>query len=268
MLENGYVKVFRRLKKWGWYQDGPTKDVWLHILLSVNYEPQTFRGRQLERGQLITSYPSLALETGLSVQNVRTALRHLKQTGEITVQSTKAYSVITVPKFDDYQMEGSTAGGRLTGSSQTAGRQLTPMEESKKTKTQESKKEQRAQLPPEADNWFSQTLLAAIKDWLAYKQEQGEGYRQTGLQNLLSIIRSKAQAHSDAAVCEVIRLSMSNGWRGIIWDRLQDTSRKTGGTEPTGPLEDWEKQWQAEVKMRKAMRSARMQHDETEETTA
>lgn len=65
---------------------------------------------------------------------------------------------------------------------------------------------------------FSPELSGAVKDWVAYKGEKKQGYKETGLRNLLSRIRGKAEELGDAVVVDVIRTSMGNNYQGIIWD--------------------------------------------------
>jgi hypothetical protein len=66
-------------------------------------EPHKFEGITVERGQRIASYGTLAQETGLSVQSVRTSIKRLKSTHEITSRPTSNYTVFTVVNYDLYQ---------------------------------------------------------------------------------------------------------------------------------------------------------------------
>lgn len=105
----GYLKLFRQMKDWEWYTDVPTKALWLHILLSVSWGVQKYRGVMILPGQMLTSVRKLSKETGLSEREVRTALEHLKATHEVTQQSTHQGSLITVEKWHLYQVdEGET----------------------------------------------------------------------------------------------------------------------------------------------------------------
>ena len=60
-------------------------------------------------------------------------------------------------------------------------------------------------------------------DWITYKKERREAYKSTGLKSLLTEIENRVKRHGEQAVAEVIRLSMANNWRGIIWDRITET---------------------------------------------
>lgn len=121
MLESGYVRLYRSLLNWEWYRDQNTKVVFLHLLLTANYEPQRWQGVLVGRGQKITSYSALACEIGVSVQSVRTAIKHLVSTGEITYETTSKYGLVTIKNYDEYQQ----LTGQSTVSQQAANSQLT-----------------------------------------------------------------------------------------------------------------------------------------------
>ena len=95
--------MHRKLLKWEWYKDSNTKDLFIHLLLTANFMDTRFQGKKIKRGQVVTSLSSLAEETGMSIQNVKTALKHLISTNEVTNKSTDKYRVITVVKYDEYQ---------------------------------------------------------------------------------------------------------------------------------------------------------------------
>ena len=81
MLEGGFILLHRSILRWEWYGDLNTARLFIHLLLTVNYEPQRWQGIAVERGQRVASLAKLADETGLTVKQVRTALEHLKRTG-------------------------------------------------------------------------------------------------------------------------------------------------------------------------------------------
>lgn len=114
MLEKGFVKIDRKITSWRWYQDNNTFRVFFHLIITANYEDREFETLTIKRGQKVTSYTSLAAETGLSVQNVRTAINHLKSTGEITVSSHAKFSIITIKNYNQYQEDNRLINNRLT----------------------------------------------------------------------------------------------------------------------------------------------------------
>lgn len=103
MLEEGYIKLHRSITKWEWYQDANTARLFIHLLLTVNHTPQKWRGIVVERGQRVASYKVLSAELGLSEREIRTAVNHLKTTGELTLTTTPKYGLYTINNYDVFQ---------------------------------------------------------------------------------------------------------------------------------------------------------------------
>lgn len=118
-----FIKIDRNITRWRWYKDANTLQLFLHLIIHANVTDHDFEQITVRRGQLVTSYPSLADSLNLSIRNVRTALDHLKSTGEVTVDRHPKYSLITVVNYDLYQSTptGKTAGSRHSTDSQAAG---------------------------------------------------------------------------------------------------------------------------------------------------
>lgn len=100
-----FVKIYRRMLNWDWYTDIPVKVLYLHCILRANWKPDEWRGIAIERGQFVTSLQSLALETGLTLQQIRTALSKLIDNRLITDFVMGKKRVITVLNYDSFQGE-------------------------------------------------------------------------------------------------------------------------------------------------------------------
>lgn len=103
MYSKGFVKLRRSLPDWEWYSDTNTVRLFVHILLRVHFSETVWKGVVIGRGSMVTSVQSLSQETGLSVQQTRSALRHLLDSGQITCETTNRYSVLTVVNYDDFR---------------------------------------------------------------------------------------------------------------------------------------------------------------------
>lgn len=103
MIENGFIKLYRSLVSWEWYSDIITSRVFIHLLLTVNFEDIQWQGITIKRGERVYSFASLSDEIGITVQQLRSALKRLTITNEITSRSTTKYSVVTVKNYDRYQ---------------------------------------------------------------------------------------------------------------------------------------------------------------------
>ena len=104
MKQGGWIKIHRKMVDWEWYSNPTTFCVWMHLLIEASHEYKVWRGFTIAPGQLIASVKSLSRSTGLSVQQVRTALRNIQTTHEITIVATNRFSIITICKYDEYQV--------------------------------------------------------------------------------------------------------------------------------------------------------------------
>lgn len=98
----GWVKIYRELQEWEWYTKPEMVHLYIHLLLSANHTTVKWQGVTVKRGQLVTSISQLSKNTGLSVQSIRTCLARLKSTNEITIETTKAYTLITICNYGRY----------------------------------------------------------------------------------------------------------------------------------------------------------------------
>lgn len=76
---------------------------------------------------------------------------------------------------------------------------------------------------------FGPELNSAFNDWLAYKKEKRQGYKPKGLQSLVAQIEKQVEVYGESAVAGLIVECMSNGWQGIIWDKLEKQQSRNGG---------------------------------------
>ena len=134
----GWIKLHRKFLKWEWFNDNNMVMLFIYLLLKANFETSKWKGIEVKRGQLITGINSLSQQTRVSLQSIRTVLKRLKSTGEITIQSTNKYSIITICNYDSYQIiESDTnkpANRSLTNEQQTTNKQLTTYKNNKNGK--------------------------------------------------------------------------------------------------------------------------------------
>lgn len=76
------------------------------------------------------------------------------------------------------------------------------------------------------DYLLSDSLQAKMGEWVKYKTERKEPYKEQGMKSLLRQVENKAIQYGDDAVCSLIDECMANNWKGIIFDRLQQSQRK------------------------------------------
>ena len=101
-MPDGFIKLSRSLLAWDWHDEPKTGYLYIVMLLLANHEETLWRGETLRRGQLLTGRRQLSIASGLTEDEVRTALMHLKRTGDAVVSSKNKYSIITLPKYDEH----------------------------------------------------------------------------------------------------------------------------------------------------------------------
>lgn len=120
MLESGYIKLYRSLLNWEWYDDINTKTVFLHLLLTVNIAKRQWHGITVPCGGRVSSYAVLAKETRLTERQVRTAISHLETTGELTRYKYPNFTVFAINNYDKYQLLTDETTGQRQGDDKAA----------------------------------------------------------------------------------------------------------------------------------------------------
>ena len=117
---SGWIKLHRKILEWEWYSEPTTFRVFLHLMLKANHKDRRFKGIELIKGSVVTSRDILAMETSLSVRQVRTALDKLKSTNEVTIKTSSQGTIIQLVNYDKYQLEtNETTNERPTSDQQT-----------------------------------------------------------------------------------------------------------------------------------------------------
>lgn len=103
----GFALLHRKIMDVPFYKDAQAAHLWVHLLLRANHE-QTMVSTDVgdvicERGEFITGRNTLAMETGLTADRVKSLLRKFQNLGMITTKSNNRFTVLKVVKYDEYQ---------------------------------------------------------------------------------------------------------------------------------------------------------------------
>ncbi len=134
MNNNGFITLDRNILKWRWYKDSSVFKLFIYCLLKANWEDGEFGDEIVKRGSFITSIKHLSKDTGLTIQQVRTALKKLERTGEIFKQTSNTHTTITITNYSKYQDKNAT------NEQQTSNKRVTTIEIIKKKKKEELNK--------------------------------------------------------------------------------------------------------------------------------
>ena len=151
-MNNGWIKLYRDLlEKPIWLNSTPEqKTVLITVLMLANHDENEWdwNGKKFKvgSGQFVTSLPKLAEKCGdgISIQNVRTALKRFEKLEFLTDESTATGRVITIVNWGIYQgCDGEPnrpSNSCLTEGQQTPNRGLTANKNDKNVRMKECKK--------------------------------------------------------------------------------------------------------------------------------
>ena len=98
-----YIKLFYSFLDWEWIDCPNTLVVFIHLLLNANRKPKRYGTDVIKAGEVLASYNFLAEKTGLSIQQVRTAIDHLIATHDITHRTINKTNVFTIVSYNKWQ---------------------------------------------------------------------------------------------------------------------------------------------------------------------
>ena len=124
-MNGNYIKLPRSILDWEWWDDVNTAHLYITMMAKANFNDNKWRGQLIKRGSFVTSYASLSELTGLTVQQVRTSIKKLEKTGEITKVTNTKNTLIIVTNYDLWQGEQQTNNKQITNNQQTNNKQIT-----------------------------------------------------------------------------------------------------------------------------------------------
>lgn len=226
----GYIKLYRQIMKWEWYDDANTFRLFIHLLLKANYEDAQWRGLTIKRGQLFTSIGHLSHELKISDKAVRIALGKLIKTKEVASKGASNGTMITICKYDSYQ-SSFNAEGQTEG--QTRGKRGATNNKNNNNKEKKNK---------EIDLSFLQKdFIPIVEKWLIYKKEKKQEYKgQTSINTFCKKLIE--YSNGDAIIAEaIIEQSIANNWAGIF-----ELKNNNNGNKQQNGL-DADAKWRAEM---------------------
>lgn len=211
-MAEAFIKIHRKMLDWEWYKDTNTFCLFLHCLLIANWKDGKFMGYEIPRGSFVSSYSQLAQQTSMSIQNVRTAINHLKSTGELTVNSHTKFSVFTVVNYNRYQDDNRQANKQLTNNQQATNKQLTTIEEYKEYKEKEEVKE--------VKNNNKRFVPPTVEEVRSYCKERNNGIN---AERFIDFYEAKGW---------MLGKNKMKDWKAAVrtWEGRENGSRNTGNT--------------------------------------
>lgn len=140
-MNGTYIKLYRKMTEWEWYDDTNCVRVFLHLMLKANWNESTYKGYDIPRGSIVTGRKALSEQLGLSEQTIRTTIKKLVNSQSINQQVTSKFSILSVCHYDTYNPDKSVdqpAANQQTN--QQTNRKVTTSKEDKKLRRKEDNK--------------------------------------------------------------------------------------------------------------------------------
>ena len=242
MLESGYIKLYRSLLSWEWYDDANTLRVFLHLLLTVNHETQAWKGIEVQRGQRVSSFSKIGQELGLTEKEIRTAVKHLIKTGEVAHAATSKYGLFTVNNYDKFQTWAptETPGGQPSGHPE-GGQPGTRRDSQRATKEEGKEKKKKEKEPPISPlDIFSKhagdngDLLKALRDFEQMRARIKAPLTERAKQLVVAQLEKFSAGARDRERYqrECLEKSILNSWKGLFpLKEFEDSPARPPGPE-------------------------------------
>ena len=83
---------------------------------------------------------------------------------------------------------------------------------------------------------LTEDVQSKMAEWITYKTERKEPYKEQGMKSLLRKVENSYLTYGEQALCDLIDECMASGWKGIIFDRLeQKTGKKPQAVKAEAP---------------------------------
>jgi hypothetical protein len=99
----GFIYLHRKLLNWEWKDDLVCLKVFIWCLLKANFKEKKWQGNTIEKGSFVTSIKHFSAELNITEMNLRTALKKLKKSENLTTKSTNKFTIISICNYEDYQ---------------------------------------------------------------------------------------------------------------------------------------------------------------------
>ena len=138
-MSTGWVKLHRKILDNAIFKNDKLFRVFMYLLLKASHsERDQLIGDSIVRlnvGQWATGRNAISRDTGLTEQNVRTAISKLEKLDILTIKVTVKYSIFSISNWDSYQQDNQ----QVTNSQPTSNQQVTTNNKVKNLKNEKNK---------------------------------------------------------------------------------------------------------------------------------
>lgn len=207
-----FIVLHRKFMNWEWASSPNMVTVFLHCLLKANYKDGRFQGVEVPRGTFVMSQEGFSSECGLTRQQLRTALKKLESTGEISQKTTSRFTLITVCNYCKYQDYQPADNQQITNEQPADNQQITTRE----TKKQRNKETNISSLRSDnADSFVEDGFKKPFEDFLTYRKKIKKPIKEASLKVAYENMK-KLSGENPKTAEQIVLQSIANGWQGLF----------------------------------------------------
>lgn len=252
-----FIKIDRKILKWEWWSDIKTFRLFFYMLVSAYWKDGNYKGVEIKRGSFPSSISELSRETNLSTMEIRTALKHLQSTGEVTTnqqstnkqyntnltinltsKKTNKFTVFTVVNYDLYQSDNKQDNTNLTSNltenkqanNTQLNKQLTRyiLKEDKNNKNVKNEKKERKGQAVYYSN--DELLNNAFKEFLTMRNKIKKPLAtKQALTRMMNKIEKLSGGDNDLAI-KILNQSTDHCWQDVYELKSDSGGNRTGNS--------------------------------------
>ena len=159
-MSDGWIALHRKIYNSSDFNNQLEVAVFLYLVAMASHKPVqvVYRKKKLtlKRGEISIAYRDLAKKFNLSMQNIKTIIKNLKNSGNINQTLTKNLSIYSIVKYSKYQDLEATPNQKLTNRTTTIYTNTTSIDKNKISFSSMTNKPKKIQIP------LLQSLKSAI----------------------------------------------------------------------------------------------------------
>ena len=168
-MTDGWIALHRKIYNSSDFNNQLEVAVFLYLVAMASHKPVqvVYRKKKLtlKRGEISIAYRDLAKKFNLSMQNIKTIIKNLKNSGNINQTLTKNLSIYSIVKYSKYQDLDVTPNQKLTNRTTTIYTNTTSIDKNKISLSSMTNKPKKIQIP------LLQSLKSAIIEKPKVKNE-------------------------------------------------------------------------------------------------
>ena len=150
-MNEGWIALHRKIYNSSDFNNQLEVAVFLYLVAMASHKPVqvVYRKKKLtlKRGEVSIAYRDLAKKFNLSMQNIKTIIKNLKNSGNINQTLTKNLSIYSIVKYSKYQDLEATPNQKLTNRTTTIYTNTTSIDKNKISLSSMTNKPKKIQIP-------------------------------------------------------------------------------------------------------------------------